>query len=125
MSDHPPLHKPHPTDGNGYIVIPKWFVSFLSFLCSIVFVGAVIWAWSISNDVSAIKAEVRTQNELRSSELEDMRRRLNRHDSLLDRILERITLFRGREECVLPLETGLPRASTKNRGIHTALRRTP
>jgi len=76
-------------DGNGYIVIPKWFVSFLSFLCSVVFVGAVLWAWSISNDVAAIKAEVRTQNELRTSELEDVRRRLNRHDSLFDRILQR------------------------------------
>ncbi len=75
-------------DGNGYIVIPKWFVSFLSFLVSVVFVGAVLWAWSISNDVSAIKAEVRTQNELRSSELEDVRRRLNRHDSLFDRIFQ-------------------------------------
>ena len=76
------------SDGNGYVVIPKWFVSFLSFLCSVVFVGAVLWAWSISNDVSAIKAEVRTQNELRTSELQDIRRRLNRHDSLFDRILQ-------------------------------------
>lgn len=82
-------HKPTVADGNGYIVIPKWFVSFLSFLCSVVFVGAVIWAWSISNDVSTIKAEVRTQNELRNSELEDVRRRLNRHDNLLDLILQK------------------------------------
>lgn len=76
-------------DGNGYIVLPKWFVSLLSFLCSVVFVGAVLWAWSISNDVAAIKAEVRTQNELRTSELEDVRRRLNRHDALFDRLLQR------------------------------------
>jgi hypothetical protein len=40
--------------------------------------------------VSAIKAEVRAQNELRGAELEDIRRRLARHDELFDRL-------RGRE----------------------------
>jgi hypothetical protein len=77
-------------NGNGYVVIPKWFVSFLSFTVSVVFVGAVLWAWQMSADVSAIKAEVRAQNELRGAELEDVRRRLARHDELFDRL-------RGRE----------------------------
>lgn len=77
-------------NGNGYVVIPKWFVSFLSFTVSVVFVGAVLWAWQMSADVSAIKAEVRAQNELRGAELEDIRRRLARHDALFDRL-------RGRE----------------------------
>ena len=76
--------------GNGYVVIPRWFVSFLSFLVSVVFVGAVLWAWSISNDVSAIKAEVKATNDIRASELEDVRRRLDRHDLLFDRLFERI-----------------------------------
>ena len=76
-------------NGNGYIVIPRWFVSFLSFLTSVVFVGAVLWAWSISNDVSAIKAEVKATNDIRASELEDVRRRLDRHDVLFDRLFER------------------------------------
>ncbi|HID23433.1 MAG TPA: hypothetical protein EYP14_13690 [Planctomycetaceae bacterium] len=75
--------------GNGYVVVPKWFVSFLSFLSSVVFVGATYWAWSISADVSAIKAEVKAQSELRATELEDVRRQLDRHDQLLDRLLER------------------------------------
>ena len=73
-------------NGNGYIVIPKWFVSFLSFTVSVIFVGAILWAWQMSSDMAAIKAEVRAQNELRGSELEDIRRRLARHDDLLDRI---------------------------------------
>jgi hypothetical protein len=77
-------------NGNGYVVIPKWFVSFLSFTVSVVFVGAVLWAWQMSADVSAIKAEVRAQNELRGAELEDIRHRLARHDALFDRL-------RGRE----------------------------
>ena len=77
-------------NGNGYVVIPRWFVSFLSFLVSVVFVGAVLWAWSISNDVSAIKAEVKATNDIRASELEDVRRRLDRHDVLFDRLFERI-----------------------------------
>lgn len=77
-------------NGNGYVVIPKWFVSFLSFTVSVIFVGAVLWAWQMSADVSAIKAEVRAQNELRGAELEDIRRRLARHDELFDRL-------RGRE----------------------------
>ena len=76
-------------NGNGFVVIPKWFVSFLSFVVSVVFAGAAVWAWQMSADVSAIKAEVRAQNELRSAELEDMRRRLNRHDELFDRLWER------------------------------------
>lgn len=76
-------------NGNGYVVIPRWFVSFLSFLVSVVFVGAVLWAWSISNDVSAIKAEVKATNDIRASELEDVRRRLDRHDVLFDRLFER------------------------------------
>lgn len=71
---------------NGYVVIPKWFVSFLSFTVSVVFVGAVLWAWQMSSDVSAIKAEVRAQNELRGAELEDVRRRLARHDDIIDRL---------------------------------------
>jgi hypothetical protein len=79
-------------NGNGYIVIPRWFVSFLSFLTSVVFVGAVLWAWSISNDVSAIKAEIKATSAARASELEDLRRRLDRHDLLFDRILERQAL---------------------------------
>lgn len=73
-------------NGNGYIVIPKWFVSFLSFTVSVIFVGAILWAWQMSSDMAAIKAEVRAQNELRGSELEDIRRRLARHDDLLDRM---------------------------------------
>ena len=76
-------------NGNGYVVIPRWFVSFLSFLVSVVFVAAVMWAWSISNDVSAIKAELRATNELRAAELEDIRRRLDRHEALLDRLFNR------------------------------------
>ena len=78
------------TNGNGYIVVPKWFVSFLSFMTSVVFVGAVLWAWSISNDVSGIKAEIRATNELRTTSLQDVRRRLDRHDQLFDRLLERV-----------------------------------
>ena len=77
------------SNGNGYVVIPRWFVSFLSFLVSVVFVGAVLWAWSISNDVSAIKAEVKATNDIRASELEDVRRRLDRHDVLFDKLFER------------------------------------
>lgn len=76
-------------NGNGYVVLPRWFVSFLSFLTSVVFVGAVLWAWSISNDVSAIKAEIKATNEMRAGELEDLRRRLDRHDVLFDRVFER------------------------------------
>lgn len=79
-------------NGNGYIVIPRWFVSFLSFLTSVVFVGAVLWAWSISNNVSAIKAEIKATSAARASELEDLRRRLDRHDLLFDRLLERQAL---------------------------------
>jgi len=82
--------KPH-GDGNGYIVVPKWFVSFLSFLTSVVFVGAVLWAWSMSNDVSAIKVELKATTEIRTTELANMQRRLDRHDVLLDRVFERIT----------------------------------
>ncbi len=78
------------SNGNGYVVIPRWFVSFLSFLVSVVFVGAVLWAWSISNDVSAIKAEVKATNDIRASELVDVRRRLDRHDVLFDRLFERL-----------------------------------
>ena len=74
-------------NGHGFVVIPRWFVSFLGFVISVVFVGAVLWAWQMSTDVSAIKAEVRTQNELRAAELEDIQRRLTRHDELIDRIL--------------------------------------
>jgi hypothetical protein len=84
----PPI-TPLGANGNGYVVIPKWFVSFLSFVVSVVFAGAAVWAWQMSADVSAIKAEVRAQNELRSAELEDMRRRLNRHDELFDRLWQR------------------------------------
>lgn len=81
--------KPH-GHVNGYIVVPKWFVSFLSFVTSVVFVGAVLWAWSISNDVSAIKAELNAANEFRSAEMDNLRRRLDRHDMLFDRVLERL-----------------------------------
>ena len=85
--------KPHgPVNGhvNGYIVVPKWFVSFLSFVTSVVFVGAVLWAWSISNDVSAIKAELNAATNLRTAELNNLRQRLERHDLLLDRVFERL-----------------------------------
>jgi len=75
-------------NSNGYVVIPKWFVSFLSFTVSVVFVGAILWAWQVSSDVASIKAEVRAQNELRGAELEDIRRRLARHDELFDRLRE-------------------------------------
>jgi hypothetical protein len=46
-------------NGNGYVVIPKWFVSYLSFTVSVVLVGAVLWAGQMSSDVAAIKAETR------------------------------------------------------------------
>ncbi len=86
-SNSEPLHALG-MNGNGYVVIPKWFVSFLSFTVSVIFVGAVLWAWQMSSDVAAIKAEVRAQNELRGAELEDIRRRLARHDDLFDRLRE-------------------------------------
>jgi hypothetical protein len=38
--------------------------------------------------VSAIKAEVKATNDIRASELEDVRRRLDRHDVLFDRVFE-------------------------------------
>ncbi|MEO2031490.1 MAG: hypothetical protein ABGZ35_05345 [Planctomycetaceae bacterium] len=82
--------KPH-EQANGYIVLPRWFVSFISFLTSVVFVGAVLWAWSMSNDVSAIKAELKATTEIRTTELAHIQRRLDRHDVLLDRVFERIT----------------------------------
>ena len=75
-------------NGNGYIIVPKWFVSFLSFMTSVVFIGAVLWAYRISNDVSAIKADVRATNQVRATELGDVRRRLDRHDQLFDRIFQ-------------------------------------
>lgn len=78
------------SNGNGYIVVPKWFVSFISFLTSVVFVGAVLWAWSISNDVSAIKAELNATSDIRAAELDAVRRRLDRHDVVLDRFAERL-----------------------------------
>ena len=86
---HRPHQHPLGMNGNGYVVIPKWFVSFLGFVVSVVFVGATVWAWQMSADMSALKAEVRAHNELRSAELEDIRRRLNRHDELFDRVLGR------------------------------------
>lgn len=76
---------------NGYIVVPKWFVSFLSFVTSVVFVGAVLWAWSISNDVSAIKAQLNAANEYRTVEIGILRQRLDRHDTLFDRVFERLS----------------------------------
>ena len=85
--------KPHgPVNGhvNGYIVVPKWFVSFLSFVTSVVFVGAVLWAWSISNDVSAIKAELNAANEYRTAEIDTIQNRLDRHDTLFDGVFERL-----------------------------------
>jgi hypothetical protein len=84
----PAPHPKHPlgTNGNGFIVLPRWFVSFLSFLSSVVCVGAVFWAWTTSADVSAVKAEVRAHGELRRTEFEDVRRRLDRHEELFDRI---------------------------------------
>ena len=81
----PPMHALG-MNGNGYVVIPKWFVSFLSFTVSVIFVGAILWAWQMSSDMASIKAEVRAQNELRGAEVEDIRRRLARHDDLLDRL---------------------------------------
>ena len=84
-SNSEPLHALG-MNGNGYVVIPKWFVSFLSFTVSVIFVGAVLWAWQMSSDVSAIKAEVRANAQLRSAQLEDMRRRLAPHDELFDRL---------------------------------------
>ncbi len=82
----PPTAPATVLNGNGYIVIPRWFVSFLSFLSSVVFVGAVLWAWRMSNDVSVIKAEIKATNEVRAAELQDVRRRLDRHDALLDKL---------------------------------------
>jgi hypothetical protein len=46
-------------NGNGYVVIPKWFVSFLGFTGSVILVEAVMCAWRMSSRVSAIKAEIR------------------------------------------------------------------
>lgn len=83
------IRHPLGMNGNGFVILPKWFVSFVSFLSSVVCVAAVFWAWSISADVSAIKAEVKAQSELRATELEDVRRRLDRHDELFDRLFER------------------------------------
>jgi len=81
------LLRPLTASANGYIVVPKWFVSFLSFLTSVLLVGAAVWASTISNDVSTIKADLRATNRLQARELEDVRRRLDRHDQLFDRLL--------------------------------------
>ncbi|QDU39677.1 hypothetical protein Mal4_40230 [Maioricimonas rarisocia] len=83
------MDRPADAHRRGDIVVPRWFVSFLSFTVSVVFMGAVLWAWQISTDVSAIKVEVRAQTDLRRAELDDIRRRLSRHDLLLERLLER------------------------------------
>ena len=63
-----------------------WIIALGFIAVLLIFVGAILWAWQMSSDMAAIKAEVRAQNELRGSELEDIRRRLARHDDLLDRM---------------------------------------
>jgi hypothetical protein len=42
----------------------------------------------MSNDVSAIKAELNGSNDLRRAEIDNIRRRLDRHDVLIDRVLQ-------------------------------------
>ncbi len=72
------------------VAIPRWFVSFLSVLVSVVCVAAATWAYSVSTNLAGIEIEVKGFNELKQAEFVDVRRRLDRLEVSVDRIGDRL-----------------------------------
>jgi hypothetical protein len=66
------------------VPIPKWFLRAVVGAMGAGLVAAACWAHSVGQDIAAIRVELRAANELRSTELADVRRRLDRIEAALD-----------------------------------------
>lgn len=67
--------------------MPKWFLTFLSVVITLVSTLGIPWAYTISTTVSAISAKIDSDARARGQEIETINRRLDRHDGLFDRLL--------------------------------------
>lgn len=76
-------------DVNGHVLIPRWFIWFLSGTIALVCTGGIPWAWSINTHVSEIRVELKAAARLRNSELDNIRARLDRHERVLDRLMQK------------------------------------
>lgn len=70
---------------NESVAIPRWMARAIVGGMFGAVTAAAFWAHSVGNDVSAIKVELRSANEMRATELGDVRRRLDRIEAILDR----------------------------------------
>lgn len=73
------------TRDNESVDIPKWMARAVVGGMFGALTGAAFWAHAVAKDVSSIKVELRSANEMRATELGDVRRRLDRIEAILDR----------------------------------------
>lgn len=72
-----------PREANS-VSIPTWAARAIVGSLGGALVAAAFWAHAVANDVGAIKVELRAANEMRATELSDVRRRLDRIEAILD-----------------------------------------
>jgi len=66
------------------VTIPTWMARAIVGGLASALLAAAMWAHAVGSDVSAIKVELRGANEMRATELTDVRRRLDRIEAIID-----------------------------------------
>ncbi len=84
-----------PRDENGYLLLSKTFASLVVAIVSTGVIALTAWAWRISQDVSAIRVEIRALRELRVTQISQINRRLDRHEQIIDGLASRLNLVEG------------------------------
>lgn len=82
-------------DTNGHVLLPKWFLGFLSAIAALLSIGVVPWATSISNglgelseNLARLSARLDGQVDTNNAALRGLQHRIERLELKLDRMDE-------------------------------------
>lgn len=83
-------------NGNGSILLPNWFLAFLSLLITLVAIAVIPWAASVtrnlnslSNEMTALRAQFAGQVSLQNEVIRNINRRIEQVELKLDALEER------------------------------------
>ena len=81
------------TDANGYVLLPKWFLGFLSVVLMLLTVSVIPWAASVTrhlgslaNEVTALKTQFEGRTTLQNAVIQNINERV---EQKLDRLEQR------------------------------------
>ena len=84
------------TDTNGHILLPKWFLGFLSLVTTLLSLTMIPWAASVTRDLNALSQDITAQQarfdgrvSLQNEVIRNINQRMERIERTLDQLERR------------------------------------